>query len=85
MTKDEGQDGHILTIDLGTSGPKVAVFTMDGSYVAGAFSPVEMLLAEGGQAEQRPFDWWAGIVRSCAELRHGGALDLPRQRARLVF
>ena len=81
MTKDEGQDGHILTIDLGTSGPKVAVFTMDGSYVAGAFSPVEMLLAEGGQAEQRPFDWWAGIVRSCAELRHGGALDPERIRA----
>ena len=35
---------HILAIDLGTSGPKVALFTMAGKYVDGDFTPVEMKL-----------------------------------------
>ena len=42
---------HVLTIDLGTSGPKVALFTMAGKYVDGDFTPVEMkLLPDGGIA-----------------------------------
>jgi len=35
---------HVLTIDLGTSGPKVALFTIDGAFVDGDFTPVELLL-----------------------------------------
>ena len=33
---------HVLTIDLGTSGPKVALFTFDGVFVDGDFTPVEL-------------------------------------------
>ena len=53
---------HVLTIDLGTSGPKVALFTMAGKYVDGDFTPVEMKLLPDGGAEQSPDAWWRGIV-----------------------
>jgi hypothetical protein len=32
---------HVLTIDLGTSGPKVALFTFDRVFVDGDFTPVD--------------------------------------------
>jgi xylulokinase len=67
-------DDLVLTIDLGTSGPKVAVFTLDGRYVDGEFEPVELLLGDGGAAEQRPADWWAGVVAGAARLRARGVL-----------
>ena len=65
---------HVLTIDLGTSGPKVAVFTLRGDYVEGTFEPVELLLGEHGAAEQRPADWWQAIVTGVRRLGELGAL-----------
>ncbi len=53
---------YVLTIDLGTSGPKVAVFTLDGDFLDGEFEPVELVLSANGGVEQVPDDWWAGIV-----------------------
>ncbi len=52
---------HVLAIDLGTGGPKVALVTMDGEIVGHAFEPTELLLHEGGGAEQDPDDWWRAI------------------------
>ena len=52
----------VLAIDLGTSGPKVALVGADGRVEAVAFEPVPLLLQPGGGAEQRPEDWWAAIV-----------------------
>ncbi len=65
---------HVLTIDLGTSGPKVAVFTLRGDYLEGTFEPVELLLGEHGAAEQRPADWWEAIVAGVRRLGDRGAL-----------
>ena len=53
---------YVLTIDLGTSGPKVALFTFDGSFVDGDFSPVDLKVLPDGGAEQSPAAWWGGIV-----------------------
>ena len=66
---------HVLTIDVGTSGPKCAVFTLDGAFVAAEFEPVELLLDAGGFAEQRPQDWWSGIVAATTRLLDSGAVD----------
>jgi xylulokinase len=68
---------HVLTIDLGTSGPKVALFTLDGDYVDGDFTPVELVLVGEGGVEQRVDDWWDGIVSATRRLRErvGAALD----------
>ena len=57
---------HVLTIDLGTSGPKVALFTMAATFVDGDFTPVELKLLPDGGAEQSPDAWWRGIVGGAA-------------------
>ena len=77
MGNEPGTD-LVLTIDLGTSGPKTAVFTADGDYLDGEFEPVDLVLSDGGGAEQRPGDWWAGVVAGARRLRERGALpDRP--------
>lgn len=58
----------MFTIDLGTSGPKVAIFTLDGHFVDGEFEPVDLLLVPGGGVEQHPDDWWRGIVSGAQRL-----------------
>src|ERR1043165_8812603 len=54
----------ILTIDLGTSGPKVAVFDAKGKCIGYEFQEVPLLLYDGGGAEQRPSDW-VNAIRTC--------------------
>jgi len=51
----------ILTIDLGTSGPKVALFDTKGKCIGDEFEEVPLLLYDGGGAEQRPADWLHAI------------------------
>ncbi|MDQ1434391.1 MAG: xylulokinase [Actinomycetota bacterium] len=53
---------YVLTIDLGTSGPKVALFTFDGAFVDGDFTPVDLNVLPDGGAEQSPAAWWSGVV-----------------------
>lgn len=69
---------QVLTIDLGTSGPKVAVFTIDGDFVDGDFAPVTTHLVSDRGAEQHPADWWHGIVDATARLHDRDALDATR-------
>jgi xylulokinase len=52
----------VLAIDLGTSGPKVALVSNQGDIVGGASETVGLLLSEGGGAEQDPHEWWTAIV-----------------------
>lgn len=59
---------HVLTIDLGTSGPKVALFTIDGTYVDGEFRPVDLQFVGNGGVEQDPDAWWTGITEGCRAL-----------------
>ena len=65
---------HVLTIDLGTSGPKVATFTVDGTFVDGDSAPVPLQLSAGDGAEQRPSDWWAAITEAAQRLAHRAAV-----------
>lgn len=44
---------------------------MTGRITAWATSPVELLVLPGGGAEQRPDDWWAGLVAAARRLRAG--------------
>ncbi len=53
----------VVGVDLGTSGPKVALFDLDGGLRAWAFAPTPLLLLPEGGAEQRPDDWWQAICR----------------------
>lgn len=59
---------HILAIDLGTSGPKVALVSAEGTPLDCTFSPTTLQLFPGGGAEQDPADWWRAIVAATREL-----------------
>lgn len=53
---------YVLAIDLGTSGPKVALVSEGGEVIGKATERVELLLDGEGGAEQDPRAWWSGIV-----------------------
>ncbi len=58
------QTQFILTIDIGTSGPKVALFDIKGNCMGYEFEPVALNLSEGGGAEQSP-DAWKLAIKLC--------------------
>ncbi|MBL4689204.1 MAG: FGGY-family carbohydrate kinase [Nannocystaceae bacterium] len=68
----------MLAIDLGTSGPKVAVTTAQGEIVDGVSHPTTLNLPDGGGAEQDPHDWWRAIVAATQQLHARGAVDPKR-------
>jgi xylulokinase len=57
-------DPHILAIDLGTSGPKVALVSPTGEVIGGQFEPIELILLPGNGAEQDPASWWTAIAKA---------------------
>jgi xylulokinase len=60
----ESTSPHVLAVDLGTGGPKVAVLASTGRVVAHAFQAVGIDLTDDGGAEQSPSAWWDAIVTS---------------------
>ncbi len=52
---------HVLAIDLGTGGPKVALVTLAGEITGHEFEPTTLILGDGGKAEQDPNEWWDKI------------------------
>ena len=61
-------DKFILAIDLGTSGPKVALFSTQGEFVGSEFEEIHLILLPGGGAEQSPTEWWDAIDRAVKRL-----------------
>ncbi|MBL8021727.1 MAG: FGGY-family carbohydrate kinase [Leptospirales bacterium] len=66
-----GENAFVLAIDLGTSGPKVALVARNGRVIASEIEETRLILLEGGGAEQDPADWWNGISRACKRLMAG--------------
>ena len=61
-------DPLILAIDLGTSGPKVALFTATGDLIGGTSEPVPLIFLPNGGVEQDPTTWWAAICTATRRL-----------------
>ncbi|MFZ0667701.1 MAG: FGGY-family carbohydrate kinase [Acidimicrobiales bacterium] len=59
---------HVLAIDLGTSGPKVALVSVTGEVAASATEPVALHLLAGGGAEQDPLEWWAATTTAARKV-----------------
>jgi xylulokinase len=72
----------ILAIDLGTSGPKVALFTDKGELLGYEFEPTPYYLLPDGGAEQKPEEWWQAICSASRRLM-GRGLARPEQVAAL--
>ena len=58
---------RILTIDLGSSATKAALWSEEG-LVAAARTPVNVEHPHPGWAEQDPEEWWTSTVTACAHL-----------------
>ncbi len=70
-----GTRKFIVGVDLGTSGPKVALFDVEGEMLASSFAPTPVVLLPGGGAEQRPDDWWQAIARGTREVVSVSGVD----------
>src|SRR4051794_33247113 len=66
---------YVLAVDLGTGGPKVAIVSTHGDVVAHTYATNELILLEGGGAEQDPEEWWQTITAGMKELVKGGHVD----------
>lgn len=74
MKKTQGTT--IFTIDLGTSGPKVGLYSTGGDLIDHEFEPVALFLTQDGGAEQDPEEWWSAIRAASLRLseRNAGAM-----------
>lgn len=52
---------YVLAIDLGTSGPKVALFSLHGDLVGSEFQETRLILLPDGGAEQSTAEWWEAV------------------------
>lgn len=66
---------YILTIDLGTSGPKVALFNTTGQIIADKFENTNYYLTNDGGAEQSPDEWWQAIKKAIHRLLAAVSID----------
>src|SRR5690554_4357971 len=55
------EPNYILAIDLGTSGPKVALVSEAGEVLGCEFEQTRLILSAGGEEEQDPVEWWDKI------------------------
>jgi len=62
------QNPLILAIDLGTSGPKVALVTPSGRILGSEIESTALILLPNHGAEQDPDGWWAAIRRAVHRL-----------------
>ena len=67
---------YMLAIDIGTSGPKVALVGEDGRLVARAIRSVQTRVVGSDGAEQDPEEIWRAVLDASKEAL--GATDIPR-------
>lgn len=65
----------ILTVDLGTSGPKVSVYNAKAEMIDSAFAENKLILKGNGCAEQEPGDWQNAIVKAYAVIKRNGTFN----------
>ena len=72
----------LLAHDIGTSGDKAALFSVDGHLIASETIPYETFYAQGGAIEQRPQDWWNAVCQATKAVM--ASID-PAQVAAVCF
>lgn len=58
----------ILSIDLGTSGMKVALIAVSGRVIGWESEPVRLIITPDGGAEQSPAEWWDAFLSAAGRL-----------------
>ena len=62
---------YLLAHDIGTSGNKASLFTVEGELVKSTVVSYEVTYGEGGKAEQNPEDWWKAVCESTKLITDG--------------
>ena len=57
-----------LAIDIGTGSARAALVDFSGRIQAIAAQEYDQIVPQYGWSEQRPLDWWAGVVSSIRQL-----------------
>lgn len=68
MFGSKNSQQYVLAIDLGTSGPKAALATLQGQILEAGAAAMETILLPHGGAEQDPDAWWQAIKRVTHDL-----------------
>ncbi len=67
---------HLIGIDLGTQGTKACLFLEDGTPVAQAFEPSELISRAPGHVEQDPDALFGSVVRTIRQVMERGGVAL---------
>jgi len=59
---------YVLAIDLGTSGPKVALVSIRGDILDHEFEKTDTIFLPDDGVEENPDDWWNAIVKATTRL-----------------
>ena len=62
---------YILAHDLGTSGNKATLYSLDGTLVKSCVATYPLSVSESGTAEQNADDWWRAVCESTRALLDG--------------
>lgn len=71
----------ILAVDLGTSGVKVALITIQGRVLGWEAQPVTLHVTPDGGAEQSPDEWWQAFISAAQRLLARGLAPASAVRA----
>src|SRR4051794_39163725 len=66
---------HVLAVDLGTGGPKVALVSVEGDVIGHEYETNDLILLPDGGVEQDPEQWWSSIVPATKRLLGRGLVD----------
>ncbi|MGH9259513.1 MAG: FGGY family carbohydrate kinase, partial [Acidimicrobiales bacterium] len=72
---DEGRDGLVLAVDLGTGGPKIGFVSVTGRVAWQDHVPVSTRWLDGGGAVQDAHEWWTVVTDAVRKALAGG--DVP--------
>ena len=66
---------YVLAVDLGTSGCKTALVSLDGKVLSWKFREVATHLLDSAGAEQVPADWWQAFLEGAREVLTDSAIN----------
>ena len=62
---------YLLAHDIGTSGDKASLFTVEGELVKSTVASYDVNYQAGGVAEQNPADWWQAVCDATRKVIEG--------------
>ena len=72
---------YVLAVDLGSSGPKVTLFSDRAELIAQSTASVETFITADGGGEQDPADWWQATTDSVRAVLAERAVPIERIQA----